>query len=340
MTEPKRLIEADTDPWLTGLLQAGLSESPSTSAYQRTLISVASVGAVVAGSAKAAAITSHVLNAAPALGATQTAALAQNAAHGASLAPAATSAAQGSAAVGAGVAGASAKISGVTAAKIAIPAIAKWVGVAFIGTAGLVAGKSAVNQVWSDSGSHLMKAVSPTLNTEPRPAPAKRVAAQPRADKLPNLNPQPELPSQNDARRSPTPPQPVTVSARLENATRTGATEASPTIQQAPLASSAEWPQASAASPDTGLTLELDLLQAARMKLAQGDANAALSELTVYEKKCRQQQLRPEALLVRLEALERLNQRQRAATVAREILAIDANAQHRARAARALSAVE
>ncbi len=93
----------------------------------------------------------------------------------------------------------------------------------------------------------------------------------------------------------------------------------------------AQPPTASYASPDDGLAAEVQLLDQARAALSSGASSRALGLLVQHQRQYPRSRLANEAFVMRLDALSRSGQRDRARQMARAYLARQPNAPHAAR---------
>ena len=107
--------------------------------------------------------------------------------------------------------------------------------------------------------------------------------------------------------------------------------KASELAPREPAAPGAPPPTASYASPDDGLAAEVQLLDQARAALSSGASTRALGLLAQHRRQYPRSRLANEAFVMRLDALSRSGQRDRARQMARAYLARQPNAPHAAR---------
>jgi hypothetical protein len=312
MRDPERLLQRPPSDFTAKLLRAGAEEKPSSAALRRTL-KVAAVGTAIGASLQASSASAAVLGAKSSLVGMGGGAVASGVAGGA--------------AAGAGVAvGAAASAAGNGVAALTAVAIAKWVGVGAIG--GVMAATAAHRFA---PGS--LSAVSVTRSTS-----SAWVAGAP---------PRPQQPASRRA------PGPIGVSTRFAESEPVGEQPASPAtaafavevasapevtnpvaaarpaqpVPVAPAVPQAQAASRAAASPSAAqpatpvLAAEVAMVDRGRAALQRGDGAGALHALAGYESAFPKQQLSPEVLFLRMEALVRVGNLSQARALAQRIVA-------------------
>lgn len=308
MRDPERLLQRPTNDFTARLLRAGAEEKPSSAALRRTL-KVAAVGTVIGGSLQATTASAAALGAKSSLAGIGGSAVASGVAVGAGA----------SAAAGNGV------------AALTAVAIAKWVGVGAIG--GVMAATAAHRLA---PGS--LSAVGPSRSTSsawvasapPRPA------AQPMPRRAPaqgagvSASFAEATPASEPAREQPAAPattgfevEPARMPEAASNAAAPRAAQPAPGAPATPpahsrVAASQSVPH-SAATPV--LAAEVAMVDRGRAALQRGDGAGALHALAGYESAFPKQQLSPEVLFLRMEALARIGSLSQARALAQRIVA-------------------
>jgi hypothetical protein len=314
MRDPERLLQRPPNDFTARLLRAGADEKPSSAALRRTL-KVAAVGTAIGASLQASSASAAVLGAKSSVVGMGGGAVASGVAGGAAAGAGVAVGAATSAAAGNGI------------AALTAVAIAKWVGVGAIG--GAMAATAAHRFA---PGS--LSAVSVTRSTSsawvaaapPRPQhPASRRALGAAgvstrfADSAPLSEPAREQPAS-----------PATAAFAVEVASAPEVTNPAASARPAqpvpvapaavPQARAAESP--SAAQPATPvLAAEVAMVDRGRAALQRGDGAGALHALAGYEAAFPKQQLSPEVLFLRMEALVRVGNLSQARALAQRIVA-------------------
>jgi hypothetical protein len=313
MKDPERLLRRPPSELTGALLRAGADEKPSASSLRRALRVAAVGGAIGAttGSASAAVLgaKSGLAGLAGGSAATGTGA----AATAATAAGIAAASASTSATAGAGAA---------TAATITAAAIAKWVGVGAIG--GVVAATAAHR-------------VAPGVY-EPLAPPAQKVEA-PAKPPAPPAHAKGQLaPGVRGAftGEPAAPAEAPLVTEAQAAASAAVAADRLPVSKAAPAALRERAPALATnnavAAPPPVLAAEVAFVDRGRAAVQRGDSSGALQLLAGYEAAFPKQQLSPEVLFLRMEALSQSGDRERARMLARQIVARGATGPQAARA--------
>jgi hypothetical protein len=311
MRDPERLLQRPPSDFTAKLLRAGAEEKPSSAALRRTL-KVAAVGTAIGASLQASSASAAVLGAKSSLVGIGGGAVASGVAGGA--------------AAGAGVAAGAAAAAGNGVAALTAVAIAKWVGVGAIG--GVMAATAAHRFA---PGSLSAVSVTPSTSSAwvagapPRPQqPASRRAPGPAgvSTRFAESEPVGEEPA------SPaTAAFAVEVASAPEVANPAAAVRpaqpvpVAPAVPQAQAASRAAASQSAAQPATPVLAAEVAMVDRGRAALQRGDGAGALHALAGYEAAFPKQQLSPEVLFLRMEALVRVGNLSQARALAQRIVA-------------------
>jgi hypothetical protein len=318
MRDPERLLQRPPSDFTAKLLRAGAEEKPSSAALRRTL-KVAAVGTAIGASLQASSASAAVLGAKSSLVGMGGGVVASGVAGGA--------AAGAGVAVGAATATAAAAGNGV--ATLTAVAIAKWVGVGAIG--GVMAATaahrfapgslSAVSVTRSTSSAWVAAAPPRPHHPASRRAPGATGVSTRFAESAPLGEP---------AREQPASPATAAFAGEVASApevTKPAAARpaqpvpAEPAVPQAQVPSRAVASQ-SAAQPGTPvLAAEVAMVDRGRTALQRGDGAGALHALAGYEAAFPKQQLSPEVLFLRMEALVRVGNLSQARVLAQRIVA-------------------
>jgi hypothetical protein len=309
MRDPERLLQRPPSDFTAKLLRAGAEEKPSSAALRRTL-KVAAVGTAIGASLQATSASAAALGAKSSLAGMGGGAVASGVAGGAA---------------GAGVAAAaSAAAAGNGVAALTVVAIAKWVGVGAVG--GVMAATAAHRLApgsLSAVGGARATASAWSASAPPRPA---APAALPRAARVrdPGVSA-----SFADATATDEPASgPSTAAFAVEAPrgleaskpalpSRGAALLAQPATPTRPAASQSGARSASAPV----LAAEVAMVDRGRAALQRGDGAGALQALAGYEAAFPKQQLSPEVLFLRMEALARMGNLSQARALAQRIVA-------------------
>jgi hypothetical protein len=318
MRDPERLLQRPPSDFTARLLRAGADEKPSSAALRRTL-KVAAVGTAIGASLQASSASAAVLGAKSSVVGMGGGAVASGVAGGAAAGAGVAVGAATSAAAGNGV------------AALTAVAIAKWVGVGAIGGAMAATAAhrfapgslSAVSVTRSTSSAWVAAAPPRPQHPALRRAPGATGVSTRFADSAPLSEPAREQPAS-----------PATAAFAVEVASAPEVTNPAASARPAqpvPVAPAAV-PQApsparaaaspSAAQPATPvLAAEVAMVDRGRAALQRGDGAGALHALAGYEAAFPNQQLSPEVLFLRMEALVRVGNLSQARALAQRIVA-------------------
>jgi hypothetical protein len=320
MRDPERLLQRPPSDFTAKLLRAGAEEKPSSAALRRTL-KVAAVGTAIGASLQASSASAAVLGAKSSLVGMGGGAVASGVAGGAAAGAGVAVGAATSAAAGSGV------------AALTAVAIAKWVGVGAIGGAMAATAAhrfapgslSAVSVTRATSSAWVAAAPPRPQQPASRRAPGATGVSARFAESAPLTEP---------AREQPASPATAAFAAEVASAPEVTSpaaaarpAQAVPAVPAMPQGQAEGQAQARAASQSAALpatpvlAAEVAMVDRGRAALQRGDGAGALHALAGYEAAFPKQQLSPEVLFLRMEALVRIGNLSQARALAQRIVA-------------------
>ncbi len=310
MRDPERFLQRPPSDFTAKLLRAGAEEKPSSAALRRTL-KVAAVGTALGASLQATSASAAALGAKSSLAAMGGGGVASGAA-------------------GAGVAAATSVAAGNGVAALTVVAIAKWVGVGAVG--GVMAATAAHRLAPGSLSAVGARATASAWSASAPPRPAAP-AALPRASRVrdPGVSASFADAAASDEPASAQTSAPSTAAFAVEAPHGLEASKPALPARATPLpaqtASAAAASRASASqsatrsAPAPVLAAEVALVDRGRAALQRGDGAGALEALAGYEAAFPKQQLSPEVLFLRMEALARIGNLSQARALAQRIVA-------------------
>jgi hypothetical protein len=318
MRDPERLLQRPTSDFTARLLRAGAEEKPSSEAFRRTL-KVAAVGTAIGASLQATTASAAVIGAKSSLAGVGGGAVASGVAGGA-------------AGAGVAVGAAASAVAGNSVAALTAVAIAKWVGVGALG--GVMAATAAHRLApGSLSAGAVARSTSSAwvASAPPREAMQHTARRAPRAEGAGVSAGFAEGAAPIDPERVPAAaPSTAALAVDALRAPEAPANAAPPRPSQPAPAGLATPPsQARAAASQSAvqsagtpvLAAEVAMVDRGRAALQRGDGAGALHALAGYEAAFPKQQLSPEVLFLRMEALVRVGNLSQARALAQRIVA-------------------